>query len=198
MQLIPCKKNTTNTSIFRSTLPSLQTSSVRCTVCVSSPKLHDVTSLAEGMRLWFPQCLECSCSSTTSRKIKLRQIPRTACTSPCCALCQHVLGGGVFILEKLHPFCVKMKQKHLLEMAMGKFNHSFPFLPPILPLWPYIVAAIATEAMQKQGCGFISFEKIDGKTGFLYKRGVLGKIIICVAAQGQGVNDPFHSVAKYK
>lgn len=52
--------------------------------------------------------------------------------------------------------------------------------------------------MQIQGCGFISFEKIDGKTGYLYKKGSLGVIIISVAAQGGGVNYPFHTIAKYK
>lgn len=135
----PLSKTATNTSVFRWALPSF-----------ALPWLKE-----RGYA--FPQCLECG--SAMSRKVKWRQIPRTGCTSPCCAQCQPVLGGVVFILGKFHPFCVKMKQKHLPVMMMGKLNYSFLFSPPILLAWPYIVAAIATQAMQMQGLGFISFEK---------------------------------------
>lgn len=41
---------------------------------------------------------------------------------PCCSLHSHVLGGG---MDELHPFWVRMKQKHLLEITTGKLSDSF-------------------------------------------------------------------------
>lgn len=101
----------------------------------------------------------------------------------------------MFILGKSQTFCVKRKQKHLPEMTMGKLSYSFLFSPPFLAT--YSSSFLPLRQCKMQGWGFISFEKTDGKTGYLYKKGFLGIIIIIISVAG-GVNDPFHSVTKYK
>ena len=48
---------------------------------------------------------------------------------PCCSLHLHVLGGG---MDESRPFWVRIKQKCLLEITMGKLSEFPPFMSFLL------------------------------------------------------------------